>query len=98
MAFYKLTDEEIAKLPASDQFARHYMDTGDLQVEFPTTNVGTRLHLDRCEGVTLTNLGREDLVLTTLMGHHPRLGGNSEFRNLDKEVCKMIVEFTLSTD
>jgi hypothetical protein len=62
--FYKLTDEEIAKLPAPDQFTGHLEMCEDvngvpesLQVEFPTTNVGTRLHLGRCPGVTLYNLG-----------------------------------------
>ena len=63
-AEYKLTGEEIAKLPASDQFTDHSivctLANGvpeSLQVEFPTTNVGTRHFLDRCEAVTLMNLG-----------------------------------------
>ena len=103
MAFYKLTDEEMAKLPTFDQATKHTEmcvdDSGVpemLGVEFPETNVGTRKKLDKCKGVTLKNMGNEERVLATLMSQHRRLGGNSALRELDMELCKKIVQFTLS--
>jgi hypothetical protein len=87
MTFYKLTDEEIAKLPC-DQFTEHSEMCQDangvpeqLQVEFPATKEGTRIKLEECEGMTPMNLGSEERVLATLMGQHPRLGGNSVLRS-----------------
>ena len=64
---YKLTEEEIARLPPSDYFFNHREVCHDahgvpesLQVEFLPTNVGTRLCLDRCRGVILHRLRPEN--------------------------------------
>jgi hypothetical protein len=55
MAHYKLTDEEVAKLPPFDQFTKHTEQCEDdngvpemLVVEFSVTKVGTCLFLGVC--------------------------------------------------
>lgn len=103
MAFFKLTDEEVAKLPASEQFTDHRPITPDengvpwrLGVQFPVTNVGDRFFLSRCAGVTLENLAHEGNVRAILMGKHPRLGENSLLSRLDLELFMQVVELALS--
>jgi hypothetical protein len=104
MAHYKLTDEEVVKLPPFDQFTEHTEQCEDdnglpemLVVEFPVTKVGTHLFLGVCESVTLLNLGSEEYVRASLMGQHPRLRGNSPLRELDMELCVKNVQLTFST-
>ncbi len=105
MAYYKQTDEEVAKIPPFDQFTtpREMCEDGDgmpemLQVEFPATKAGTRCGLSNCVGLSFRNLASEEYVLAALMGKHPRLGANSPLRELDMELCMTIVQFILSTD
>ena len=101
MAYYKLTDEEVAKIPPVDQFTEHerWWEDDDwlpemLQVQFPETKVGTRLFLSKCRGLSFRKLASEEHVLATLMSTHRRLGPISQLSKLSPEVQEMIVKFT----
>jgi hypothetical protein len=105
MAYYKLTDVEVAKIPPFDQFRKHKEmckdDNGKpemLQVELPKTEVGTRHGLSKCKGLSFQNLASEEHVRAVLMGTHRCLGANSPLRKLDEPeaLCMKIVQFTFS--